>query len=165
MAESRGLGDVYKRQEEESYKGSKQIFDELGAKKLSQWILDQDRLLLTDTTMRDAHQSLMATRMRTIDLLKVAKSMNYNIREIFSMEMWGGATFDVAYRFLHEDPWERLDLLREAMPNLLMQMLVRGNNTVGYKNYPDNVVKKFIKESAEGGIDLFRIFDLSLIHI
>lgn len=144
---------------EESYKGSKQIFDELGAKKLSQWILDQDRLLLTDTTMRDAHQSLMATRMRTIDLLKVAKSMNYNIKEIFSMEMWGGATFDVAYRFLHEDPWERLDLLRAAMPNLLMQMLVRGNNTVGYKNYPDNVVKKFIKESAEGGIDLFRIFD------
>ncbi|WP_077075342.1 pyruvate carboxylase [Aedoeadaptatus urinae] len=144
---------------EESYKGSKQIFDELGAKKLSQWILDQDRLLLTDTTMRDAHQSLMATRMRTVDLLKVAKAMNYNIREIFSMEMWGGATFDVAYRFLHEDPWERLDLLRAAMPNLLTQMLVRGNNTVGYKNYPDNVVKKFIKESAEGGIDLFRIFD------
>ena len=144
---------------EESFRGSKQIFDELGADKLSQWILDQDRLLLTDTTMRDAHQSLMATRMRTVDLLKVAKSMNYNIRDIFSMEMWGGATFDVAYRFLHEDPWHRLDVLREAMPNLLMQMLVRGNNTVGYKNYPDNVVKKFIKESAEGGIDIFRIFD------
>ena len=144
---------------EEPFKGSKQIFDELGAKKLSQWILDQDRLLLTDTTMRDAHQSLMATRMRTVDLLKVAKSMNYNIRDIFSMEMWGGATFDVAYRFLHEDPWHRLDVLRKAMPNLLMQMLVRGNNTVGYKNYPDNVVKKFIKESSEGGIDIFRIFD------
>lgn len=144
---------------EENYRGSKQIFDQLGAKKLSEWILDQDRLLLTDTTMRDAHQSLMATRMRTIDMLKVAKSMNYNIRNIFSMEMWGGATFDVAFRFLHEDPWKRLDLLREAMPNLLMQMLIRGNNTVGYKNYPDNVVKRFIKASAEGGIDIFRIFD------
>lgn len=145
--------------EETDYRGSKQIFDELGADKFSQWILDQKRLLLTDTTMRDAHQSLMATRVRTIDLLKIAKAMNYNMRDLFSMEMWGGATFDVAYRFLHEDPWERLDLLREAMPNLLMQMLVRGNNTVGYKNYPDNVVKKFIKESAEFGIDVFRIFD------
>lgn len=145
--------------EEKNYKGTKQIFDELGAKKLSQWILDQDRLLLTDTTMRDAHQSLMATKVRTRDLMKIAKATNYNMSQLFSMEMWGGATFDVAYRFLHEDPWDRLRLLRERMPNLLMQMLVRGNNTVGYKNYPDNVVKKFIAESAELGIDVFRIFD------
>ncbi|MDO5301299.1 MAG: pyruvate carboxylase [Tissierellia bacterium] len=140
-------------------KGTKQIFDELGPEKFSEWILKEQGLLLTDTSMRDAHQSLIATRVRTLDLLKIAKAYNNNMSNLFSMEMWGGATFDVAYRFLHEDPWERLRLLREAMPNLLMQMLVRGNNTVGYKNYPDNVVKKFIKESAEEGIDVFRIFD------
>lgn len=143
----------------EEFEGTKQIFDREGADGLVEWIKNQDRLLLTDTTMRDAHQSLMATRVRTIDLLKIAKATNYNMRELFSVEMWGGATFDVAYRFLQEDPWQRLDLLREAMPNLLMQMLLRGNNTVGYKNYPDNVVKRFVKESAEYGIDLFRIFD------
>ena len=145
--------------EEKDFIGTKQIFDKLGAKEFSNWILNQDRLLLTDTTMRDAHQSLMATKVRTRDLIKIAKATNYNMKQLFSMEMWGGATFDVAYRFLHEDPWDRLKLLRERMPNLLMQMLVRGNNTVGYKNYPDNVVKKFIHESAESGIDVFRIFD------
>ncbi|RVU54248.1 pyruvate carboxylase [Anaerosphaera multitolerans] len=141
------------------YRGSKQIFDELGAKGLSEWILNQKRLLITDTTMRDAHQSLMATRVRTIDLIKIAQATNNNMKELFSVEMWGGATFDVAYRFLQEDPWERLKMLRELMPNILMQMLIRGNNTVGYTNYPDNVVKKFIKKSAEDGIDIFRIFD------
>lgn len=144
---------------EKPYHGTKQILDEKGPEGLKDWILNQDRLLLTDTTMRDAHQSLMATRVRTIDLLKIAKATNYNMPELFSMEMWGGATFDVAYRFLHEDPWERLELLREAMPNLLTQMLLRGNNTVGYKNYPDNVVKAFVKQSAESGVDIFRIFD------
>ncbi|MCD1146942.1 pyruvate carboxylase [Peptoniphilus sp. KCTC 25270] len=141
------------------FKGTKQIFDAFGPEKLSQWILDQKRLLLTDTTMRDAHQSLMATKVRTRDLYKIASATNYNMSELFSVEMWGGATFDVAYRFLHEDPWQRLEMLREQMPNLLMQMLIRGNNTVGYKNYPDNVVKKFIKESSKSGVDIFRIFD------
>ncbi|MFR7759597.1 MAG: pyruvate carboxylase subunit B [Peptoniphilus grossensis] len=121
--------------------------------------MEEKKLLLTDTTMRDAHQSLMATRMRTIDLVKIAEALNYNMDKLFSVEMWGGATFDVAYRFLHEDPWERLKILREKMPNMLLQMLIRGNNTVGYKNYPDNVVVKFIKESSKNGIDLFRVFD------
>ena len=141
------------------YEGTKQIFDKLGAKGLSDWILKQNKLLVTDTTMRDAHQSLMATRVRTIDLIKIAQATNNNMKELFSSEMWGGATFDVAYRFLQEDPWDRLIMLRELMPNILLQMLVRGNNTVGYTNYPDNVVKSFIKKSSEHGIDIFRIFD------
>lgn len=145
--------------ERKNLEGTKQLLEQLGAKGLSDWVLKQDRLLLTDTTMRDAHQSLMATKMRTKDMLKIAEATNYNMKELFSVEMWGGATFDVAYRFLHEDPWKRLELLRGKMPNLLMQMLIRGNNTVGYKNYPDNVVKKFIRESAETGVDVFRIFD------
>lgn len=143
----------------EKFKGMKQIFEEKGACGLKDYVLKENRLLLTDTTMRDAHQSLMATRMRTVDLVKIAEAQNYNMRELFSVEMWGGATFDVAYRFLHEDPWERLRILREKMPNMLLQMLIRGNNTVGYKNYPDNVVKRFVKESSKEGIDLFRIFD------
>ena len=141
------------------FKGTKQILDEKGPNGLRDWILDQERLLLTDTTMRDAHQSLLATRVRTIDLVKIAEALNYNMSQLFSVEMWGGATFDVCYRFLQEDPWDRLERLRTLMPNLLMQMLIRGNNTVGYKNYPDNVVKKFIKQSAESGVDVFRIFD------
>ncbi len=145
--------------EKKAFTGTKQILDERGPDGLKDWISSQERLLLTDTTMRDAHQSLMATRARTIDLAKIAEATNYNMGQLFSVEMWGGATFDVAYRFLYEDPWKRLELLRKLMPNLLLQMLVRGNNTVGYKNYPDNVVKKFIKESAETGIDVFRIFD------
>lgn len=142
-----------------NFEGYKQIFDKLGGEGLKKHILEEKKLLLTDTTMRDAHQSLMATRMRTIDLVKIAEALNYNMDKLFSVEMWGGATFDVAYRFLHEDPWERLKILREKMPNMLLQMLIRGNNTVGYKNYPDNVVVKFIKESSKNGIDLFRIFD------
>lgn len=145
--------------EKREFRGTKQILDEKGPQGLIEWIKNQKKLLLTDTTMRDAHQSLMATRVRTIDLVKIAEATNYNMPDLFSMEMWGGATFDVAYRFLHEDPWERLEILREKMPNMLLQMLVRGNNTVGYKNYPDNVVKSFIKESAKAGIDIFRIFD------
>jgi len=145
--------------ERKDFRGYKQIFDELGPDGIKDHILREKKLLLTDTTMRDAHQSLMATRMRTIDLVKIAEAMNYNMDKLFSVEMWGGATFDVAYRFLHEDPWERLRLLRERMPNMLLQMLIRGNNTVGYKNYPDNVVVKFIKESAKNGVDLFRVFD------
>ena len=139
--------------------GTKQYLDEHGPKALSEWVLKQDKLLLTDTTMRDAHQSLMATRMRTIDMLKVAPAVSVLGKDLFSFEMWGGATFDVAYRFLHESPWDRLRLIREAIPNVLMQMLVRGANAVGYKNYPDNVIRKFVKESAEYGIDVFRIFD------
>ena len=145
--------------ERKSFEGYKQIFDKLGGEGLKKHILEEKKLLLTDTTMRDAHQSLMATRMRTIDLVKIAEALNYNMDKLFSVEMWGGATFDVAYRFLHEDPWERLKILREKMPNMLLQMLIRGNNTVGYKNYPDNVVVKFIKQSSKNGIDLFRIFD------
>ena len=145
--------------EKKNFEGYKQIFDKLGGEGLKKHILEEKKLLLTDTTMRDAHQSLMATRMRTIDLVKIAEALNYNMDKLFSVEMWGGATFDVAYRFLHEDPWERLKILREKMPNMLLQMLIRGNNTVGYKNYPDNVVVKFIKESSKNGIDLFRIFD------
>lgn len=150
---------VVPKYEVKEFEGSRQIFNKLGAKGLAEWVLKQDRLLLTDTTMRDAHQSLMATKMRTNDMLKIAEATNYNMSELFSVEMWGGATFDVAYRFLHEDPWQRLELLREKMPNILTQMLIRGNNTVGYKNYPDNVVKKFIQESAKAGVDVFRIFD------
>lgn len=145
--------------EKKNFEGYKQLFDKLGGEKLKENILKEKKLLLTDTTMRDAHQSLMATRMRTIDLAKIAEALNYNMDKLFSVEMWGGATFDVAYRFLHEDPWERLKILREKMPNMLLQMLIRGNNTVGYKNYPDNVVVKFIKQSSKNGIDLFRIFD------
>ena len=145
--------------ERKNFEGYKQIFDKLGGEGLKKHILEEKKLLLTDTTMRDAHQSLMATRMRTIDLVKIAEALNYNMDKLFSVEMWGGATFDVAYRFLHEDPWERLKILREKMPNMLLQMLIRGNNTVGYKNYPDNVVVKFIKESSKNGIDLFRVFD------
>ena len=141
------------------FKSSKKLFDEMGPEKFSKWILDQNKLLITDTTMRDAHQSLMATRMRTLDMYKIAQATNANMKELFSAEMWGGATFDVAYRFLHEDPWERLRMLRKLMPNILTQMLLRGNNTVGYTNYPDNVVKRFIKNSAENGIDIFRVFD------
>jgi pyruvate carboxylase len=139
--------------------GTKQILDTKGSDGLVDWIKSQDKLLITDTTMRDAHQSLMATRMRTRDMLKIAKAQSVLAKDLFSMEMWGGATFDVAYRFLHECPWERLEKLREKVPNILFQMLLRGANAVGYKNYPDNVIRKFIKQSASSGIDVFRIFD------
>ncbi len=119
----------------------------------------QKQLLLTDTTFRDAHQSLLATRMRTYDMLQIAPVYASRHADLFSLEMWGGATFDTSMRFLKEDPWQRLADLRERIPNILFQMLLRANNAVGYTNYPDNVVKAFVKESAQAGIDLFRIFD------
>ncbi|MDP4143494.1 MAG: pyruvate carboxylase [Bacillota bacterium] len=139
--------------------GTKQILDTEGTAGLVKWIKAQNKLLLTDTTMRDANQSLMATRVRTTDMLKVANAAAVYGKDLFSMEMWGGATFDVAYRFLNESPWERLAELRKRIPNVLFQMLIRGANAVGYKNYPDNIIREFIKESANSGIDVFRIFD------
>lgn len=139
--------------------GTKNILEEKGADGLVDWIRGQNKLLLTDTTMRDAHQSLMATRLRTDDMSRIAKATANLAGDLFSIEMWGGATFDVAYRYLHEDPWERLRILRDKIPNVLFQMLIRGANGVGYKNYPDNVVRALIQKSASNGIDVFRIFD------
>ncbi|SLN68835.1 pyruvate carboxylase [Oceanibacterium hippocampi] len=139
--------------------GTKQRFDALGQKGFADWMLAEKRLLLTDTTMRDAHQSLLATRMRSYDMLRVAPHYAALMPELFSLECWGGATFDVAMRFLKEDPWERLAGLREAVPNVLLQMLLRGANGVGYKNYPDNVVRFFVAQAAAAGIDVFRVFD------
>ncbi len=143
----------------ENLRGTKQILDEEGPDGLVKWIKAQNKLLLTDTTMRDAHQSLMATRVRTKDMTKIAKATSVMAKDLFSLEMWGGATFDVAYRFLKESPWARLEELRRKIPNILFQMLIRGANGVGYKNYPDNVIREFIKESATSGIDVFRVFD------
>jgi pyruvate carboxylase len=139
--------------------GTKQILTEKGADGLLDWIKDQKQVLLTDTTFRDAHQSLLATRVRTKDFEHIAEPTAKLLPDLFSVEMWGGATFDVAYRFLKEDPWDRLLSLREKMPNVLFQMLFRGANAVGYKNYPDNVIRDFIEKSAYSGIDVFRIFD------
>ncbi|WMM25913.1 pyruvate carboxylase [Tissierella sp. MB52-C2] len=139
--------------------GTKQILDEKGPEGLVEWIKDKKSLLITDTTLRDAHQSLMATRMRTDDMYKISKALSVLGNDLFSLEMWGGATFDVAYRFLNESPWERLEVLRKKIPNILFQMLLRGANAVGYRNYPDNVIREFVRESAEKGIDVFRIFD------
>ncbi len=139
--------------------GTRQLLDQLGADGFAQWMLDQKRVLVTDTSMRDAHQSLLATRVRTIDLVEIAPYYASLAPELLSMECWGGATFDVAMRFLKEDPWDRLERLREAMPNLLLQMLLRGSNGVGYTNYPDNVVRHFVERAAASGIDLFRVFD------
>ncbi|WP_156936249.1 pyruvate carboxylase [Clostridiisalibacter paucivorans] len=139
--------------------GTKQILDARGPEGLVQWIKEQKKLLLTDTTMRDAHQSLMATRVRTRDMIKIAKETSVLAKDLFSLEMWGGATFDVAFRFLKESPWDRLEELRKRIPNIMFQMLIRGSNGVGYKNYPDNVIRDFIDESSKNGIDVFRIFD------
>lgn len=139
--------------------GTKQILDTQGADGLVQWILAQEDVLLTDTTFRDAHQSLLATRVRSQDMYQIADATARMMHQLFSLEMWGGATFDVAYRFLKEDPWERLAKLREQVPNVLFQMLLRGANAVGYTNYPDNLIREFIAESATSGIDVFRIFD------
>lgn len=143
----------------ESLTGTKQILDTQGADGLVKWLKDQNNVLLTDTTFRDAHQSLLATRVRSRDMLEIAEATSAYMKDFFSLEMWGGATFDVAYRFLKEDPWERLEKLRKQVPNVLFQMLFRGSNAVGYSNYPDNVVREFIKQSAQSGIDVFRIFD------
>ena len=138
---------------------AKNILDTKGADAVTEWIKEQKNVLLTDTTFRDAHQSLLATRVRTTDFAKIATQTEQAIPQLFSSEMWGGATFDVSYRFLTEDPWERLRLLRKKMPNTLLQMLFRGSNAVGYSNYPDNVIVEFINEAASQGIDVFRIFD------
>jgi pyruvate carboxylase len=122
-------------------------------------MLDQKRLLITDTTMRDAHQSLLATRMRSYDMVKIAPTYAEKMSDLLSLECWGGATFDVSMRFLNESPWERIREIRKAAPNILTQMLLRSSNGVGYTNYPDNVVKYFIEQSAEAGVDIFRVFD------
>jgi pyruvate carboxylase len=143
----------------EAGQGTKQKLDKLGPEKFSQWLKKEKKVHYTDTTFRDAHQSLLATRVRTNDMFKVAESFSKNIPQVFSMEVWGGATFDVALRFLKEDPWKRLELLRKAIPNILLQMLIRGSNAVGYKAYPDNLVERFIAEAGAKGIDVFRIFD------
>lgn len=140
-------------------KGTKQMLDDIGPEELSKWLRTEKKIHYTDTTFRDAHQSLLATRVRTIDLVKVASSFAQNFPQTFSMEVWGGATFDVCMRFLYEDPWKRLELLRKAIPNILLQMLLRGANAVGYKAYPDNLVEEFVMKSWENGIDVFRIFD------
>src|SRR5688572_18873717 len=140
-------------------RGTRQILLEKGARKFATWALKQKRLLITDTTFRDAHQSLLATRVRSYDMLAAADAVARRTSQLFSLEMWGGATFDTAMRFLHEDPWLRLRQLREKIPNICFQMLFRGSNAVGYSNYPDNVVAGFIKHSAAQGIDIFRIFD------
>ncbi|PWE55217.1 pyruvate carboxylase [Metarhizobium album] len=139
--------------------GTRQLLDTLGPKGFGEWMRNEKRVLMTDTTMRDGHQSLLATRMRTHDIARIAGTYAHALPNLLSLECWGGATFDVSMRFLTEDPWERLALVREAAPNLLLQMLLRGANGVGYKNYPDNVVKYFVRQAARGGIDLFRVFD------
>lgn len=143
----------------EGIQGTKKILDEQGPEGVVNWIKNQKKLLITDTTMRDAQQSLMATRVRSRDMFNIAKATSAYGRDLFSLEMWGGATFDTAYRFLKESPWERLEELRKRIPNVMFQMLIRGANGVGYKNYPDNVIREFIRESSKSGIDIFRIFD------
>ncbi|HLR49625.1 MAG TPA: pyruvate carboxylase [Candidatus Sphingobacterium stercoripullorum] len=140
-------------------RGTKDMLTELGPEKFCAWLLKEEKVHFTDTTMRDAHQSLLATRMRSYDMLKVAESFAKNHPNTFSMEVWGGATFDVSMRFLNESPWSRLRELRKLIPNILFQMLLRGSNAVGYKAYPDNLIEKFIEKSWENGVDVFRIFD------
>lgn len=140
-------------------RGTRDILREKGPEGLAQWARQNNQLLITDTTMRDAHQSLVATRVRTFDLDRIAEATAHLGGGLFSLEMWGGATYDVSMRFLHEDPWERLDRLRAKIPNILFQMLLRGSNAVGYTNYPDNLVQEFVAQAAESGIDLFRVFD------
>ncbi|MGI8539393.1 MAG: pyruvate carboxylase, partial [Rubrobacteraceae bacterium] len=145
--------------EEEPPSGSKQRLDELGPEAFAKELRETKILRVTDTTMRDAHQSLFATRMRSFDMLSAAPHVARVLPELFSAEVWGGATFDVALRFLHEDPWSRLEKLREALPNVCLQMLLRGRNAVGYTAYPDDIVSAFVEEAKETGIDIFRIFD------
>jgi pyruvate carboxylase len=139
--------------------GTRQLLQEMGPRAFAEWTRKQRRLLITDTTFRDAHQSLLATRVRSLDLMRIAEAVAHLLPELFSLEMWGGATFDTALRFLHEDPWQRLQQLREKIPNICFQMLLRASNAVGYASYPDNVVSEFVKEAAAQGIDVFRIFD------
>ena len=139
--------------------GTRNLLEQKGPKAVADWMTAQTRLLITDTTMRDGHQSLLATRMRSIDMIRVAPTYASHLPQLFSVECWGGATFDVAYRFLQECPWQRLRDLRAAMPNLMTQMLLRGSNGVGYTNYPDNVVQSFVHQAAQTGVDVFRVFD------
>ena len=139
--------------------GSRQLLQQLGPEKFAAWTRSQQRLLMTDTTFRDAHQSLLATRVRTYDMAAIANFVAHRLPNLYSLEMWGGATFDVAQRYLLEDPWVRLARLRESIPNICFQMLLRASNAVGYSAYPDNVVQAFIREAAEQGIDIFRVFD------
>ncbi|HEY1720564.1 MAG TPA: pyruvate carboxylase [Magnetospirillaceae bacterium] len=139
--------------------GTRQLLNEMGPKGFADWMLKQTKVLVTDTTFRDAHQSLIATRLRTRDMLQIAPVYARLLPQLLSLECWGGATFDVTMRFLQEDPWERLEHMREAVPNILFQMLLRASNAVGYTNYPDNVVKFFVERAAKGGVDVFRVFD------
>ncbi len=139
--------------------GTKQLLSELGPDGFTSWLKAEKKIHYTDTTLRDAHQSLLATRMRTYDMLRAAESFAKHHPQTFSMEVWGGATFDVCIRFLREDPWKRLEQIRKAVPNILLQMLIRGMNGVGYAAYPDNLIEKFVEQSWEKGIDIFRIFD------
>jgi pyruvate carboxylase len=139
--------------------GTRNILDESGPEAVAHWMRDQSQLLITDTTMRDGHQSLLATRMRSIDMINAAPSYAAKMHQLFSVECWGGATFDVAYRFLQECPWQRLRDIRAVMPNIMTQMLLRASNGVGYTNYPDNVVQEFVRQAAESGVDVFRVFD------
>ncbi|AVO37346.1 pyruvate carboxylase [Pukyongiella litopenaei] len=139
--------------------GTRNLLEQKGPQAVADWMKAQKQVLITDTTMRDGHQSLLATRMRSIDMIRVAPAYAANLPQLFSVECWGGATFDVAYRFLQECPWQRLRDLREAMPNLMTQMLLRGSNGVGYTNYPDNVVREFVRQAAASGVDVFRVFD------
>ena len=149
----------YKKETPENHQGSRARLLELGPKRFADWMREQKEVLITDTTMRDAHQSLFATRMRSHDLWQIAPYYEALMPELFSIECWGGATFDVSMRFLNEDPWERLVKLRQMIPGTLFQMLLRGVNGVGYTSYPDNVIQYFVKQAAEKGIDLFRVFD------
>ncbi len=139
--------------------GTRNLLETLGPDGFAQWVLEQKRPLITDTTMRDAHQSLLATRMRSYDMIQTADAYAHKLPDLFSMECWGGATFDVSMRFLKECPWERLRALRKHMPNVLLQMLFRGANGVGYASYPDNVIREFVRQSAASGMDVFRVFD------
>ncbi|HVW86027.1 MAG TPA: pyruvate carboxylase, partial [Bryobacteraceae bacterium] len=140
-------------------RGTRNLLNELGPREFARWMSREQRLLITDTTFRDAHQSLLATRMRTADMLHIANFVSHRLPNLFSLEMWGGATFDVTMRFLLEDPWQRLRKLREAIPNICFQMLFRASNAVGYTAYPDNVVREFVLQAAREGMDIFRIFD------
>jgi pyruvate carboxylase len=139
--------------------GTRNLLDDKGPEAVAKWMKEQTELLFTDTTMRDGHQSLLATRMRSLDMIKIAPVYAANLSQLFSVECWGGATFDVAYRFLQECPWQRLRDIRAHMPNILTQMLLRASNGVGYTNYPDNVVQEFVRQAAETGVDVFRVFD------
>lgn len=158
-AEARKPRPPKPREGAEALMGTRNLLEQQGPQAVADWMLKQKKVLITDTTMRDGHQSLLATRMRSFDMIRVAPAYSANLSQLFSVECWGGATFDVAYRFLQECPWQRLRDLRARMPNLMTQMLLRASNGVGYTNYPDNVVQSFVKQAATSGVDVFRVFD------